>query len=186
VDAAILQAALDGVGERGYDRLSMEEIASRAHVGKAAIYRRWPSKAAVVADAIAQMRRRTGRLAAPDTGTLRGDLEALVGTVPDMDGADLSPIKLITSVATAATRDPTLAAALDELALSGPRLMIKAVLDRAVARGEIPPTRDLTLAPDVVLGLNMLRVVTGRPVDRVFVRRVLEEVIIPWVTAPAP
>ena len=48
LDAAILDATLAGVAELGYDRLNMDDIASRAGVGKAAIYRRWPSKAVVV------------------------------------------------------------------------------------------------------------------------------------------
>ena len=60
LDGAILDATLAGVAELGYDRLSMDDIASRAGVGKAAIYRRWPSKAVVVADAIAHWRRRLG------------------------------------------------------------------------------------------------------------------------------
>ena len=187
LDASILQAALEGLAECGYDRLSMEDIAARAHVGKAAIYRRWPSKAVVVAEAIARWRREeAGPLAAPDTGTLVGDFEALVAALPDLDAVELSTINVIIGVATVAVREPTLAAAIDELVLAQPRQMLKAVLDRAVGRGEISPDRDLTLVPDVVLGLNMLRVVTGRPVDRVFVRRVLEDIILPLVTASAP
>jgi riboflavin biosynthesis pyrimidine reductase len=94
-------------------------------------------------------------------------------------------MRVVVGVATAATHNPVLAAALDELALSQPRQMLRVVLDHAVARGEVPAGRDLALAPDVVLGLNMLRVVTGRPCDRVFVRRVLEDVILPLATAPA-
>lgn len=183
LDAAILQAALEGLAERGYDRMSMEDIAARAHVGKAAIYRRWPSKAVVVAEAIARWRREAGPLAAPDTGTLVGDLEALVPTLPDVE---LSTISVVMGVATVAVREPELAAAIDELVLAQPRQMLRAVLDRAVRRGEISPDRDLTLVPDVVLGLNMLRVVTGRPIDRVFVRRVLEDIVLPLVTAPPP
>jgi AcrR family transcriptional regulator len=185
LDAAILDAALVGLAEQGYDRMSMDDIASRARVGKAAIYRRWPSKAAVVADAIAHWRRRLGPVEAPNTGTLRGDIEALVAAVPDFNDADLSTMRVVVGVATAATHNPVLAAALDELALSQPRQMLRVVLDHAVARGEVPAGRDLALAPDVVLGLNMLRVVTGRPCDRVFVRRVLEDVILPLATAPA-
>jgi AcrR family transcriptional regulator len=50
-DAAILAAAFDGLAELGYDRLSMDEIAARAHAGKGALYRRWPSKARLVVDA---------------------------------------------------------------------------------------------------------------------------------------
>ena len=62
--------------------------------------------------------------------------------------------------------------------------MIDVVLDNAVARGEIPAGRDLVLIADAALGLNILRAITGRPIDRVFVRRVLEDVILPLATAP--
>ena len=185
LDGAILEAALAGVAERSYDRTSMDDIAARARVGKAAIYRRWPSKAAVVADAIAHWRRRLGPVDPPNTGTLRGDIEALVAAVPDFNDAELSTIRVVMGVATAATHDPVLAAALEDFVLSQPRRMLTAVLDHAAARGEIPGGRDLTLAPDVVMGLNMLRLVTGRPIDRVFVRRVLEDVILPLAIAPA-
>jgi AcrR family transcriptional regulator len=186
LDAAILDATLAGVAELGYDRLSMDDIASRAGVGKAAIYRRWPSKAVVVADAIAHWRRRHGPVEPPNTGSLRGDIEALVAAVPDFDEADVSTIQVIVGVATAAMHNPVLAAALDDLVLSTPRHVVRAVLDHAVARGEIPSGRDLSLIPDVALGLNVLRVMTGRPIDRVFVRRVLEDVILPLASAPAP
>src|SRR5450755_1432516 len=64
-DAAILRAALEGLAELGYDRLSMDDIAARAHVGKAAIYRRWPSKAAVVVGAVAWWREQMGTVAVP-------------------------------------------------------------------------------------------------------------------------
>jgi AcrR family transcriptional regulator len=184
LDAAILDAALAGVSEQGYDRLSMDDIASRAGVGKAAIYRRWPSKAVVVADAIAHWRRRLGAVEAPNTGSLRGDIEALVAAVPDLNEAELSTIQVIVGVATAAMHNPVLAAALDDLVLAMPRQVVRAVLDQAANRGEIPAGRDLSLVPDVALGLNVLRVMTGRPIDRVYVRRVLEDVILPLTGAP--
>jgi hypothetical protein len=119
----------------------------------------------------------------PNTGSLRGDIDALVAAVPDFDDAALSTIKVIVGAATAAMHHPVLAAALDDLALSVPRQMMQVVLDQAVARGEIPAGRDLTLIPDAVLGLNVLRVMAGRPTDRVYVRRVLEQVVLPLVTA---
>lgn len=186
LDAAILDAALAGVAEQGYDRLSMDDIASRAGVGKAAIYRRWPSKAVVVAEAIAHWRRRLGPVEPPDTGSLRGDIEAVVATMPELDTANSSTIQVVVGVATAAMHDPVLAAALDDLVLSPPRHAVRTLLDRAVARGEIPAGRDLSLIPDVALGLNVLRVITGRPIDRVYVRRVFEDVILPLAGAPAP
>jgi AcrR family transcriptional regulator len=185
-DPQILDAALRGVAELGYDRLTMDDIAARAGVGKAAIYRRWPSKPVVIADAIAHWRRRQGSVEPPDTGSLRGDIEAIVAAVPEFDDAGLSTIQVIVGVATAALHDPVLAAALDDLVLSPPRQMIRLLLDHAQARGEIPSGRDLSLIPDVALGLNVVRVITGRPIDRVFVRRVLEDVILPLAGAPAP
>jgi AcrR family transcriptional regulator len=185
LDAAILDAALAGLAEQGYDRMGMDDLASRARVGKAAIYRRWPSKAAVVAEAIAHWRRGRGPVQPPDTGSLRGDIEALVAAVPEFTDADLSMIKVVVGLATAAMHNPALAAALDELTLAQPRDMLRVVLDHAVARGEIPAGRDLTLVPNAALGLNILRVMTGRPIDRVFVRRVLEDVVVPLATAPA-
>jgi len=179
LDVAILDAALAGVAELGYDRLSMDDVASRARVGKAAIYRRWPSKAVVVADAIAHWRRRLGPIEAPNSGSLRGDIDALVAATPELNDADSHMIRVVVGVATAAMHNPVLAAALDDLVLSTPRQVIRAVLDHAVARGEIPADRDLSLIPDAALGLNVLRVITGRPIDRVYVRRVLEDVILP-------
>ena len=182
LDAAILEAALRGLAAQGYDRMSMDDIASRARVGKAAIYRRWPSKAAVVAEAIAHWRRGLGPVEPPNTGSLRGDIDALVAAVPDLDEAALSTVKVVVGAATAAMHHPVLAAALDDLALSTPRQVVRVVLDQAVARGEIPAGRDLTLIPDALLGLNVLRVLTGRPIDRVYVRRALEQVLLPLVT----
>jgi AcrR family transcriptional regulator len=184
LDAAILEATLAGVAEQGYDRLSMDDIASRAGVGKAAIYRRWPSKAVVVADAIAHWRRRLGPVEPPNTGSLHGDIDALVATVPELNDAELNTIQVIIGVATAAMHNPVLAAALDDLVLAIPRQVVRAVLEHAVARGEIPAGRDLSLIPDVALGLNVLRVITGRPLDRVYIRRVLEDVILPLSGAP--
>lgn len=179
LDAAILNAALQGLSELGYDRMTMDDIASRAHAGKAAIYRRWPSKAAVVADAIGHWRRELGPVEPPNTGSLRGDIDAVAAMTPDLDEAALSTIKVIVGTATAAMHHPALAAALDDLALAPPRQIVKIILDQAVARGEIPTDRDLTLIPDALLGLNILRVTTGRPVDRVFVRRALEGLLLP-------
>ena len=185
LDGAILSAVLEGLAERGYDRMSMDDVATRARVGKAAIYRRWPSKAVVVADAIAHWRRGLGSVQPPNTGSLRGDIDALAVAIPDLNEAEVGTMKVVIGVATAATHDPVLAAALDELVLSQPRRMIGVVLDNAVARGEIPAGRDLALIGDAALGLNILRAITGRPIDRVFIRRVLEDLILPLATAPA-
>ncbi|WP_040833157.1 TetR/AcrR family transcriptional regulator [Nocardia brevicatena] len=184
LDRVILDAALAGVVDMGYERMSMDDLAKRAGVGKAAIYRRWSSKAEVVAAAIAQWRRGHGPTEPPDTGTLRGDVEAFVDAFHDYSDTELKTVEVILGVATAATRDSALAAALDDFALAIPRRIIRTVLDRAVARGEIATGRDLSLVPDAALGLTVVRMIAGRPIDRTYVRRVFEDVILPLATAP--
>lgn len=183
LEGTILDATLAAVAELGYDRMTMDDIAARAGVGKAAIYRRWSSKGEVVAQAIAHWRRSLGPAPAPDTGTLRGDLDALVAAVPDYNVEEINMFRVVVGVATAAMHDPGLSAALDDLVLSVPRQVLRSILDRAVTRGEIPTTNDLTLLPDAVLGLNILRMISGRPIDRIYVRRVLDDVVLPLAAA---
>src|ERR1700761_8740952 len=80
-DPAILNAALAALTENGYDATNMDDIARRAGVGKAAIYRRWSSKAALMADALVYWRPDLVTNEAPDTGNLEGDLDAVVERV---------------------------------------------------------------------------------------------------------
>lgn len=183
-DAVILQAALERLAEVGYDRLSMEEIAARAHAGKGALYRRWPSKAALVVDVIAAWRQELGPFSSPDTGSLLSDLEAIIASVPLFDDADRHQMAVIAGVATAASRDPELMAAFSEHVLERPRRVLRQVLQRAAARGEISAARDLSLLPDILIALNLLRGIVGEVPDRDFVRRVLKDIIYPLVTAP--
>jgi AcrR family transcriptional regulator len=181
-DDAILRAALDGLAELGYDRLSMDEIAARAHAGKGALYRRWPSKAALVVAAMMTWRERAAPLTIPDTGSLSGDIEATVAAIPDFDEAAAQQMAVFVGLATAASRDPELRTALADNLLARPRRSIREVLDRAVARGEIAAERELDLVADIVVGLNILRIMLGEAPDREYVARVLNTIIYPLVT----
>src|SRR5215207_5273535 len=75
VRAAVLNAAFAELGDKGYDGFSMEAVAQRSGVHKTTVYRRWPTRDALVVDALDS---RSDRTAAPipDTGALRGDLRA--------------------------------------------------------------------------------------------------------------
>jgi AcrR family transcriptional regulator len=183
-DAAIMAAALEGLSELGYDRLSMEEIAARARAGKGALYRRWPSKAALVVDAVVAWRETLAPTTVADTGSLDGDLDALVAAVPDLDEGLRRQMGVVVGLLTAASRDPELREALSTTALDRPRQMIRSVLDRAVARGEIPRERDLALVPDVMIGLVQVRItLQGEFPDRAFVRRVVDDILRPLLGA---
>src|ERR671929_593448 len=78
LDTRIVEAAVALIAEVGYDGATVEAIAERAGVGKPTIYRRWAGKAEIVAEAI---RARKGAGGPADTGSLRGDLRALVDDV---------------------------------------------------------------------------------------------------------
>jgi AcrR family transcriptional regulator len=179
LDSAILNAALEGLADQGYDRLTMDEVAARAHAGKGAIYRRWPSKAALVVDAVVSWRTARASLEAPDTGSLRGDLDAIVDSIQDFGEGDQPMVRVILGLVTAAGQDDELAAALDANVLEVPRRVFRQIFDRAVARGEIPADRDLSLLPDMIMGLNVVSFVTRRTINRAYVRRVLDEFVIP-------
>jgi hypothetical protein len=56
---------------------------------------------------------------------------------------------------------------------------LREVFDRGVRRGEIPPDRDLSLVPDMIIGLNFVRSVTGKPLDRAYSRRVFDDLVLP-------
>ena len=178
-EVAILRAALEGLAEHGYDRLTMDEIAARAHAGKGALYRRWPSKEALVVDAVIAWRSARSPIAIPDTGSVRGDLDAALAAMREFDDRDEAVLTVCLGLVTAARRDPELAAAIDANLLEVPRHALREVFDRAVTRGEIPPDRDLSLVPDVILGLNFVRSMIGKPLDHLFVRRVFDDVILP-------
>lgn len=89
-DPAILNATLAALTEHGYDATNMNDIAARAGVGKAAIYRRWSSKAALIADTLVYWRPDLVSDEAPDTGSLTGDFDSPCETSsPRRPGPDL-------------------------------------------------------------------------------------------------
>jgi len=177
-----MRAALEGLAEVGYDSLSMAEIASRAGVGKGALYRRWTSKAKLVTDAMIRGREHVAPFSLPDTGSLQGDLEAMVAQVPDFDEAAKRQTSILLGLIGAATRDADLRQSLAGTGFEQPRQAILDVLGRAVSREEIPPRVDIELVPDIILGLNLLRIMRGGLPDRAYLERVLHSVIYPLVT----
>ena len=133
-DPAILDAALAVVSENGYDAANMNDIAARAGVGKAAIYRRWSSKAALVTDALIYWLPDLLTKDTPDTGSLTGDLDALVEQIARNDNEPF-PNDLVLRVALEAAQDPDLAAAVDDLVLVKGQGLVAKIVAQAVARG---------------------------------------------------
>jgi AcrR family transcriptional regulator len=182
-DPAILNAALAALAEHGYQATNMNDVAARAGVGKAAIYRRWSSKAALITDALVYWRPDLMSDEAPDTGSLTGDFELVVERAARNDD-DLISNDLVLGVALEAAHDPELATALDDLILRRGRRTMSAILMQAAARGEISGDRDWSLVTDVLTAMGMMRVINGQTVDAEFVRQVFDTLVLPAVRAP--
>ena len=179
-DPEILEAALDVLAEQGYERLTIDLVAARVKAGKATLYRRWPSKAELVIDAVACMKPAVGIEDAPDTGTLRGDLVALIR--PHSLEETERKVRIMGGVASMLSRDPQLADAVHE-AITGPRARLnRALIDRAIARGEVAPRPDAELEMIAHLQSSMAiyrTVVQRQPIDRAFSIGVIAGVLLP-------
>ena len=182
-DDAIRNAALEVLAEDGYDRLTIDAVAARAHAGKATVYRRWRSKAELVVDAVACRAPVTGT--PPDTGSLRGDLYALV--TAKLGALEAGEAGQMLGLISAMPRHPELQRAFRECFVAPRYGLLGQVFERAAARGEIPPERDLDVLCGVFPALLMQRLfLVGEPPDEPFLRSVVDQVLVPLATAPAP
>jgi len=174
VRAAVLGAAAELLTEVGYDKMKIEDVATRAGVHKTTVYRRWPTKAELTADAAAL--HSAEAVPIPDTGTLIEDLRLLAREVVVNIGTEAGSRRSRSIAAAAATSDE-LAASMHgfwshRLALSGE------VVERAIERGELPPTADANLMIEMVIGPLWLRLLlTGEPITEEVADRIVELVI---------
>jgi AcrR family transcriptional regulator len=162
VDRAILVATLQLMAEHGVRDLRMDDVADRAGVGKATIYRRYRSKDDLVSDAIATL---VSEITIPDTGSTRADLTALMMQAVELYSGSLAA-RLMPAVLEETRRNPELASAVRDQFLTGRRAALSAVLKRGVRRGDLRRGLDLELALDVLGGAIFYRLlVTGGPID---------------------
>jgi len=183
-EAEILEATLDVLVDVGYDRLTLDAVASRARASKATLYRRWAGKVALVVDALAHHKGPAPQ--APDTGSLREDLrEAYLG----MHGlATPRQAAIFGSVVTALTTDPEFAELFRRVVV-GPKVEVSHVVwERARARGEVSPDADLDLLEPALAGILMHRVhLMGQEPTPDLVLRVIDQIILPAATrGPSP
>jgi AcrR family transcriptional regulator len=182
-DRAILAAATELLAERGLGGMSMEEVAARAGVGKATIYRRWPSRGALALDAfLAEFQ---AQQPLPDTGTLRGDLlAALRGWIRSVTRTPAG--RMLAGLIAEAQRDPALAAAWRHRVIEPLRARNTVLLDRAIERGEIPAGTDKDVVLDMLFGAAYHRLLNGhRPLTDQFARQVVD-LIVAGVSAAGP
>ncbi|MGI8751670.1 MAG: TetR/AcrR family transcriptional regulator [Acidimicrobiales bacterium] len=180
---AILDAAIALVAEVGYDRMSMDAIAARARASKATIYRRWPGKAELVVEAVRCCGHEAPQVL-PDQGSVGADLLALLRHMrAGLEGTDGD---LMFGLALAARSDPELGRVLREQLFEGKGHVAGSIIDRAVARQEIPAQPGApALLDEVAPAILILRQLCGYPLDDTFLGHVTDDILLPLLT-PAP
>lgn len=153
---AILDATLELITQVGYDRLTVASVAARAAVGKATIYRRWPSKLQLVIAAFSEL----PTLSESDTGNVVDDLTSVLRSFVEIITS--SPLAVVLPIlAGECARDPELSRTLAPL-FDERRQPLVRVLERAVSRRELPPDLDIEAAADVIMGPIVTRLVFTR------------------------
>ncbi|BEK97785.1 TetR/AcrR family transcriptional regulator [Nocardia seriolae] len=172
---AILAATLDLVAESGYPALTTDAVAARAGASKATIYRRWRNKAELLRTALDAYDAQ--HLAAmPDTGTLRGDLVAVLESLRAKSSERFTA--MVGGLMVAMRHDPQLAAALREHLDNEELSPFHDALDRAIARGDLPADTDTELIHDVAEAMIMRRAQLGAPFDDAFITRLVDHVLL--------
>ena len=172
-ERSILTATLALIAEQGYTNLALTEVAKRAGVSTATLYRRWPSKAPLVLDALRTL---ILTLALPDTGDTQQDLTMfLTERIQTLSSPLLA--QLIPALTAEAQRDRAFAEMF--WSLQAPvRQQAFSLFDRGIARGDLPVTLDRDLALDLLLGPIIFRqFVGGAPLGPQLAPAIVEAVL---------
>jgi len=149
VTDAITEAFFEELAEVGYGRLSIDAVARRAGVGKAAIYRRWKSKLAMTVALTSEVA--VAAIDVPDTGNLRGDIREYLAS-GRATLTDRQANKIIPDLLAESARNPDLTDALHESVRNPRRAKAAQLVDQAIARGELPADADIGLCLDLLAG----------------------------------
>ena len=151
--SAILRSTLKILGESGFSDLTIEDVAERAAVGKATVYRWWPNKGALIADAFASST--TRRLRFPDTGSLGTDMSRQMRQLVKVFSGPRG--RIVSAILAAGQSDKELIAAFRERFLKPRRQEAYATLRRGIQRGELREDVDQDLLLDSLYGPIYMR-----------------------------
>jgi len=140
VDEAVLTAAVDLLAEVGYARLTMDQIAARAGVGKASVYLRWPNKVALVAEAIQQHSAVVPDV--PDTGSLREDMLTFLRALLRRKSSAQRALAAVTSEIAS---NPELRKAWRQSVTGTLSACVGMIIEHAIERGELSRASDVEL-----------------------------------------
>jgi AcrR family transcriptional regulator len=176
-ERAILSAVTGLLGEVGYEAMTMDAVAARAHASKTTIYRRWTGKAELVRAAVdAHIAERV--LSARDTGSLRSDLLAVMRAMR----SHLTPqfMAMMSGLVHAMRADSELAGSLQSL--FDQDLVSEQIVGRAVTRGELPARSAGKLAHlvhEVIEAQVFRQMMTAADLDDTFALHVVDDIVLP-------
>jgi AcrR family transcriptional regulator len=156
IDVEVVAAVLKQLRLRGYRGVTIDGVARQVKRARTSLYRRWPSKRHLVADAVVA---ELGAEPAPDTGSLRKDLRAAVGTLLTGFAGPLG--KALPGLVADMALDPVLARMIREKVLVARRRSIRAAFERGMARGESDRGFDIEVLIDMLTGPFYFRALFG-------------------------
>jgi AcrR family transcriptional regulator len=182
LEQAILAATLEELAEVGYADLTMDRVAVRARTSKAALYRRWSNRAELVVDAC---RSQIITDAVPDTGELRADMIAYLRIMSDRMDSPFGAV--VRGLLAEVLRRPELAEEIREQIFGSGPTAITTILERAVARGEVPErllrSRRVTVAADLLRNEFLLY---GGPVPDETIVEIVDDIYLPLMLVNEP
>jgi AcrR family transcriptional regulator len=172
---AVLTAALELLGESGVGGFSVDEVARRSGVAKTTIYRHWPTREALVVDTCSRL---SAEQQIPDTGSLEGDLTAILTNIAHLlQTANWSAV--LPSIIDSAERDPEFAELVSQIQ-RGHAAPLREALQRATSKGELSAGTDLSTTVAALLGpLFYRRWFSREPIDDEFVCATIKRAMAP-------
>lgn len=171
----LLAVTLRLLQDHGYERLTLDDVAATGRASKATMYRRWPTKAELVLAAFIEGVSQDA--VPPDTGSLREDLIAIGDTVCAQSREHAGTLRAVLGEV---SRNPALNDAMQKQLFDQRKAMMKQVLKRAVARGEISADAANSELWDLLPGYLIYRtVIQNRLPTRRTVRSLVDDMILP-------
>jgi AcrR family transcriptional regulator len=179
LESALLDAVWAELADRGYDELTIDAVATRAQTSRAVLYRRWPGKPELVLAALVHQAK-TEPVARPDTGSLRGDVVALLRAANQVRPRLVT--QLLTRLGAFYTDAGTNLAELSAYVQGGRDAVLDEMIERAVARGEIEPGQ--VSGRVARLPVDLFRhelLMTLRPVADGVIEEIVDDIFLPLV-----
>jgi AcrR family transcriptional regulator len=185
VHQAILTAARELLMEEGFAAMRLEHVAARAGVGKAAIYRRWPSKQALAQELLSHLA--APHIAVADSGNTHDELLAAVtNPMRAVTETDFGPV--IKALLSQIASNPSLGDPFRATVVEARRAEVARVIHRGIARGDLRPDADVTVATELLVGPVYFRLMFGGVLDHAFAEQIVDSVVrgysVPGVSNP--